>query len=183
MRDVNMCMNKEIMKYRSPLYLKPSIIGGDNELISSGIEFILLWGGGNEQPMIKLDTEVNRLVGYSQRTDFIDIRQNLPWLRVVLKGDINQLNYKPFYDATTGVKIFEGVIKQDQMELKVAILMGDITLSAPNIQMSQYVECYKNDKAIYQNRIYEGVFEMIDKHRDNPWLRLVGFDLHKLKIV
>lgn len=182
MRDVNMCMNKEILIYRSPLYLKPSIIGGDNELISSGIEFILLWGGGVEQPMIELDTEVNNNVGYSPRTEFIDIRQNIPWLRVVLKGDINQLKYKPFYDTTTGVKIFEGVIKQGLIELKIAVLLGDITLSAPNIQMSQYVEYYKKDKAIYHNDIYEGAFEMIDKHRDNPWLRLVGFDLHKLKI-
>lgn len=182
MRDVNMCMNNEIKIFRTPLYLKQSIIGRGNDLVPSGIEFILLWGGGVEQPMIELDAKVNKLVGHTQKIEFIDIRQNLPWLRVVLKGDINQLKYKPFYDTTTGVKIFEGVVTQGQLELKVAILMGDITLSAPNIQMSQYVEYYKNDKAIYQNSIYEGAFEMIDKHRDNPWLRLVGFDLHKLTL-
>lgn len=176
-------MQTNIQIYRHQLLWEPCIIGGgESKFQDTGVEFILLWGGGVEQPMIELDAKVNDLVGYSQRTEFIDIRQNIPWLRVVLKGDINQLEYKPFYDSTTGVKIFEGVIKQELMEMKVAILIGDITLSAPNIQMSQYVEYYEKDKVFYHNDIYEGAFEMIDKHRDNPWLRLVGFDLHKLKI-
>lgn len=175
-------MQTNIQIYRHQLLWEPHIIGGgESKFQDTGVEFILLWCGDNEQPMRKLDVVVDELVKYDPRTEFIDIRQNIPQLRVVLKGDINALHYLPFIDASTKVNIFEGYISENK-ETKVAIFIGDISLQAPNSYMSQMVNFYKNDKNFYHNDVYEGAFEMIDKYRDNPWLRLVGFDLHKLNL-
>ena len=137
-------------------------------------------------PEIKYPNDIMRyavscVVGNTMYNEMIDISLQRPYLRLVLLGDINLLNWKknPKYGDSEFVEI---ELKNGNITVgKVVFMRGGFYQKDPNKYMSNIVQQYLNDLGNTNGNIhYEAYNELVEEPLDNPWFRVLLLNINKI---
>ena len=134
----------------------------------------ILWGGTtSDTPVDVMTRAVETYVGHDSYMEFVDKRLNQPWLRVIIKG-INDIVFSVEQIANHDVHLYEQTLYDDNNEAKgkMAILISGINSNKPTAILNQVVLQYT------QGLQYN---ELVEKHLDNLWLRVIITNINELK--
>ena len=136
--------------------------------VKTNLKFVFLYLEKNDindkfGEMKVLDNKVSKILNNGEKQEFIDVRQNIPWMRVIIVGNLDEL----VYETKNNVEICKCYIDNNNIISDLIFMRGTISIPTPNIYMSQISNMYKENN---------DMFELIDRHLDNPWLRLLWFN-------
>ncbi len=125
-------------------------------------------------PKTILDNIVSNYVDHELYNEFIDINTDNPWMRVIVRG-INELNYNSNIIPSYGdVQVCEYVLSNtlSPNSGQLSILRGGLHSETPIAYMNSAVTAYTN------RRLHN---QFIEIFKDNPWVRLIIFDINNLR--
>jgi hypothetical protein len=145
--------------------------------IPQGKIVILLADSQVESPNDIMREAVSKVVKSSMYNEMIDASLRRPYLRLLLIGDINTLQWKK-YDNGTDCDYVEFDLKNDGVLAgRVVFMRGGLYQPNPYEYMTNKVKSYLCN---LDNTVYKTYNELIEEPLDNPWFRVILLNINNL---
>ena len=138
--------------------------------------------GDTQNPYVndQMKLAVSNVVGLEMHNEMIDATLQRPYLRVVFIGDLNMIHWKHFNNDRDCEFEEDDLITDDGKWIgKVVFMRGGLYNSKPNDYMSkkvgEYIKSLDNSEGNYTS--YN---EFVEVYLDNPWFRIILFNLDKM---